>query len=83
MQTMVMTETAAKALLNDKATCFFAPILPPFAVMHNNNGPVGVYMHTNSDSFVVTKYKTGSKWVNTYRDKEWFEDWRCDVIPAD
>lgn len=55
MQTMVMTETAAKALLNDKATCFFAPILPPFAVMHNNNGPVGVYMHTNPDSFVVTK----------------------------
>lgn len=43
----------------------------------------GKKYYAKADSFVVTKYKTGSKWVNTYRDKEWFEDWRCDVIPAD
>ena len=41
----------------------------------------GKKYYAKADSFVVTKYRKGSKWINTYRDKEWFEDWRCNVIP--
>lgn len=43
----------------------------------------GKKYYAKADSFVVSKYKSGSSWVNTYRSKDWFEDWRCDVIPDD
>ena len=58
-----MTEAEAKALLNSKATCFFAPILPPFSVRHSNNGPVGTFMCNKPDAFIastpVTQYSVG------------------------
>lgn len=43
----------------------------------------GKKYYAKADSFTVTKYKSTSKWVNTYRDKYWFQDWRFDVIPCE
>lgn len=36
-----------------------------------------------SDCFVTSKYKKESSWVKTYRDEDWFIDWRCEAIPDD
>lgn len=40
----------------------------------------GKTYRAKSDSLTISKYKSGSSWVNTYREKEWFVDWVFDVI---
>ena len=40
----------------------------------------GKTYRAKSDSLTISKYKSGSSWVNTYREKEWFVDWVLDVI---
>ncbi|MGN0368885.1 MAG: Ig-like domain-containing protein [Wujia sp.] len=36
-----------------------------------------------ADSFVTSKYKSGSSWKKTYLDDDWFIQWRMDTIPPE
>lgn len=40
----------------------------------------GKKYYAKADSFVVSKYKSGSSWTNTYRSKDWFEDFRMEAL---
>ena len=41
----------------------------------------GKKYYAKADSWTTSKYKSGSSWVNTYRNKDWFIDWREYYIP--